>query len=84
MEYTEAKAQADKLAKETNKSYAVRLSFYDGNFFVCEAKDPVARCKGSLEYITDMEPWNLTGTSSGRISSLNQNLSNKPKSMPND
>ena len=74
MEYTEAKAQADKLAKETNKSYAVRLSFYDGNFFVCEAKDSEARCKGSLEYITDMLACDTTDT--GRFYSNTENKGN--------
>lgn len=76
MEYNEAKAQADKLAKETRKSYAVRLSFYGGNFFVCEAKDPEARCKGSLEYLTDMLPWNTTGTETGRFYSNTENKGN--------
>ena len=55
MEYSEAKEEADKLAaKETNKAFAVRMSYLDGEFFVCEAKDPEARCKGSLEYIVPM------------------------------
>ena len=54
MEFNEARKEADRLAKETKATHAVRLSFETGNFFVCRSDDPKARDNGSLEYLTDI------------------------------
>jgi hypothetical protein len=54
MEYNEARKEADRLAKETKATHAVRLSFETGNFFVCRSDDAEARACGSLEYLTEI------------------------------